>query len=141
MSVKVDITNAIKALEAVASEQQISRIQNAAINKGSEIVSKNVISAFSKFKGSGRSTGATAEEVTLNKARKIQGIRQAQLKWSGPKDRYRLIHLNEWGYTKNGKRHNPRMMGTIQQTLDSSEKDYYEAIRKELVSGYGKIKY
>ncbi len=119
VSVKIDIISVTKAIDRELSPSKASRIQNAAINKGAAKVADNLKNAFSKFKGSEYSTGATADEVTASRARKSAVGRRAEVGWNGPKERYRLIHLNEWGYTKNGKRHKPRMMGTVQGSLEN----------------------
>ena len=37
----------------------------------------------------------------------------------GPTGRYRIIHLNEHGYTRNGKKYTPRGFGVIAKTIKS----------------------
>ncbi|MGY3766943.1 hypothetical protein ACWOAH_10490 [Vagococcus vulneris] len=116
----------------------MSRIQNQAINKGAEIVAEDISQAFNKFVGTKYSTGATRNEVTLQKARKINNTRAASIGWSGPKERYRLIHLNEFGYTRKGKKYRPRMVGTIEQTMTSSQGKYLDTVYKELKKEYAR---
>ena len=140
MAVKIEITEVLKKIDKELDPKKATRIQNAAINKGAEKVASNLQGAFNKFKGTKQSKGFTADEVTTSKARKAAEGRRAEVGWSGPKERYRLIHLNEWGYTRHGKRYKPRMMGTVQQTLDKSDKEYFETVGKELADGYTKNK-
>ncbi len=44
-----------------------------------------------------------------------------------------IIHLNEHGYTRDGKKYTPRGFGVIaKKTLAASERKYREIIKKEL---------
>ncbi|CAC5658043.1 putative phiSLT protein [Staphylococcus aureus] len=43
-----------------------------------------------------------------------------------------IIHLNEHGYTRDGKKYTPRGFGVIAKTLAASERKYREIIKKEL---------
>lgn len=138
MKSRVDISEVVKAIDKELKGTQSSRIQNAAINKGAEKVADNTSKAFAKFKGTKYSTGATADEVVVQRSRKTQYGRAAKVGWSGPKERYRLIHLNEWGYTRKGKTYRPRMMGTVQKSLDQSEREYFDIVGKELQKGYAR---
>lgn len=138
MKSKVDISEVVKAIDKELKGYQSARIQNDAINAGAKKVAENTSKAFAKFKGTKYSTGATAEEVVVQRSRKIQYGRMAKVGWNGPKDRHRLIHLNEWGYTREGKTYRPRMMGVVQKSLDQSEKEYFDIVWKELQKGYAR---
>ncbi|HDZ0037534.1 TPA: hypothetical protein RRP60_002736, partial [Staphylococcus aureus] len=50
----------------------------------------------------------------------------------GPMNRKNIIHLNEHGYTRDGKKYTPRGFGVIAKTLAASERKYKEIIKKEL---------
>ena len=41
--------------------------------------------------------------VTKPYSKNISVLRAKSIKWKGPTGRYRIIHLNEHGYTRNGK--------------------------------------
>ena len=43
--------------------------------------------------------------VTKPYSKNISVLRAKSIKWKGPTGRYRIIHLNEHGYTRNGKIH------------------------------------
>ncbi|MEJ7197687.1 hypothetical protein WL333_12820, partial [Staphylococcus epidermidis] len=45
---------------------------------------------------------------------------------------YRIIHLNEHGYTRNGKKYTPRGFGVIAKTLKEVESEYRNVVIKEL---------
>ena len=61
---------------------------------------KNAVSSY-------RDTGKTVIEVTTGKPRLRGGVRTINVGWSGSGSgqRYRLVHLNEFGYTRYGKRY------------------------------------
>jgi len=132
----IDISNLLKAIDKELSSSQASLVKNKAINTGSENVAENLRTAFNKFKGTKYSKGYTADEVTRQKARKTRKGRTASIGWNGPHERYRLIHLNEFGYNRFGKRYNPRMMGTVQNTVEQSRKQYFETVGEELSNYY-----
>lgn len=140
MAVKIEITEVLKKIDKELDPKKATRVQNEAINQGAAKVAANLKEAFNKFRGTQHSTGATADEVTAGKAKKTTGGRRAEVGWSGQKQRYRIIHLNEWGYTKHGKRYKPRMMGTVQQSVDKSNEEYFETVGRVLVEGYTKNK-
>ena len=136
MSVKVDIQDVLKSMEKEINNPKTNKIQNDALNKGSQVISSKLTSGFNKFVGTKYSTGATRDEITVQRARKTKDGRMASIGWNGPKERYRLIHLNEWGYTRKGKKYRPRMSGTVTNTLKASENDYLNTVYKELKKAY-----
>ncbi len=59
----------------------------------------------------------------------------------GPMNRKNIIHLNEHGYTRDGKKYTPRGFGVIAKTLAASERKYREIIKKELANKNEYIKH
>ena len=57
-----------------------------------------------------------------------------------PTGRYRIIHLNEHGYTRNGK-NTPRGFGVIAKTLKEVESEYRNIVIKELKKNYEYFKH
>lgn len=98
-----------------------------AINSGGKIVHQNIKNAMGSF----RDTGASQDETSFT-----MDTRRGQVKghvfWQGPRNRYRLIHLNEHGYNRNGRKHRPRGFGTIARALSRSETVYFRMVRREL---------
>ncbi|WP_192944533.1 HK97-gp10 family putative phage morphogenesis protein [Ligilactobacillus agilis] len=68
-----------------------------------------------------RDTGKTVSEVTASRPRRKAGELSVKVGWQGSGSRWRLIHLNEWGYTRNGKTYHPRGLGAVQKTFDSTK--------------------
>lgn len=135
-NVKIDIKEVTTAIDKELGEMKSGQIQNKALNKGSELVADNLKNTLGKFVGTGYSKGHTRDEIVVQKARKTNDGRSSSIGWNGPKERYRLIHLNEFGYTRKGKKYRPRMQGTVTQTVAQSESRYYDAVYKELKKGY-----
>ncbi|MDT2815975.1 hypothetical protein P7H75_14035 [Vagococcus carniphilus] len=136
--VKIDINEVVKGIDKELGEARSGRIQNKAINKGMDKVADDLENAFGKFIGTKYSTGATRDEITILKARQTKNARIGSIGWRGPKDRYRLVHLNEWGYTRKGKKYRPRMQGTIGNTMQLSEPKYFNIVHQELRKEYAR---
>lgn len=136
MTVEIDIKEFEKRINEEISGNKASRIQNKALVKGADKMQAELKQSFGKFVGTKYSKGYTRDEIVRSNARNNKNGRYVEVGWNGPHERYRLIHLNEWGYTRNGKRYKPRMMGTVQKTLDRTEKEYYRIVREELKKGY-----
>lgn len=98
---------------------------DAAITAGAKVFVKELKQQFKTF----RDTGASIEEITISEPFWMDGVRTVRVHWKGPKNRYRIIHLNEWGTVKNP---NPRGKGAIARALKNSEKAYRDAIRRSL---------
>lgn len=104
-----------------------------ALTESSDYMLNEMKSHFKAFKD----TGASIDEMTRTKpftdARDRQ--RTVVIEWVGPKDRYRLIHLNEHGYDRNGKKVIPRGFGVIEKTLQASQARYRKIVVDELRKG------
>lgn len=85
---------------------------------------------FESFKD----TGASINEMTRTKpfTSAVDRQRTVLIEWVGPKDRYRLIHLNEHGYERNGRKYTPRGFGVIAKTLQASQTRYRQIVVREL---------
>ena len=83
---------------------------------------------FESFKD----TGASIEEITITGPIWEKGVRIVKVHWKGPHNRYRIIHLNEWGTINNP---NPAGKGAIARALKNSESAYSNAVKKALRGG------
>lgn len=120
----------IKQIDTQFSDRRSSTIQNKAVNEAAEKFKDGLAEAITVYKD----TGATVDETTRSRAsKKADGTRTSRVGWRGPKQRYKLIHLNEFGYVRWGRRYNPRGMGVIRGYIDKSENVYFEDLRNGLV--------
>lgn len=117
-----------KRLEKQLGSKKMKAITRKAINQGAESVKSKVKEDIAPFKD----TGATYDEVVLQNARQVGGDIRADLGWNGPKERWRLIHLEEWGYQRNGRQIKPRTFGAIDKSLKSSEQRYLSIVESEM---------
>lgn len=122
------VNETLRALEKTLGTSKVRKITREAVDKGADDVEEQMKWAMLSFKD----TGATINEVVRKKAAYRNENTEAQIGWNGPKQRYRLIHLNEWGYTRNGRQIKPRGFGVITKSLKSSEKLYINAVAREL---------
>lgn len=118
----------IRALKQKFSSEKWSRIENKALKSGAEVVAKEVKKGLEAYKD----TGATVDELVVSKPKKKGGYKHVLIGWNGPKQRYRIIHLNEFGYNLNGKHISPRGKGKIRKATGVSKKAYLKAVKKEL---------
>lgn len=116
----VEIRNKVK----YASEKQARK----GVEDGAEIVYNNMQSGMSYFKKS----GGTLEEMKVSNVKTSRGDVKVYIYWEGPKDRYRIIHLNEKGYTRKGVFYPVRGRGAIARSIAKSESPYFEAVIREL---------
>lgn len=120
----------LKELEERLGEKQMQKISRQAINKAGEEVKKDLKQDMKSF----RDTGASVDEVVQQNATKKSTGVSGRIGWNGPQNRYKLIHLNEWGYTRYGKQYRPRGFGVIEKSLKGSENKYLETVESELRS-------
>ncbi|AOH53349.1 hypothetical protein ABE28_003215 [Peribacillus muralis] len=117
-----------KNLQNQLSEQALSRVTNKALIAGAKEVSKAVSDEFDDFKD----TGASQDEIVIGKVTSSNGYKSVLVGWNGPKERYRLVHLNEFGYNRNGIKIKPKGYGSIQRAISNSEGAFLHAVTKEM---------
>lgn len=105
-------------------------ISNKALEAATEHEMKVLKTNFEKFKD----TGASINEMTRTKPFTSKVTRQQTIiiEWVGPHDRYKLVHLNEHGYDRNGKKFIPRGFGVIENTLQAVKTSYKNIITEEM---------
>lgn len=129
MSAEISGTDEIiRALKSQFTSAKWSKIENEALIQGAEVVAKEVKKGLEAYKD----TGATVNELVISKPKKKGGYKHAVIGWNGPKERYRIIHLNEFGYNKKGVYVSPRGKGKISKAVSVSKSDYLKAVKKEL---------
>ncbi|MEV5038861.1 hypothetical protein MRBLBA21_003762 [Peribacillus frigoritolerans] len=129
MSVKIHGEKAVRAeLEKRLGKVKVQQLSDKALKQGAQVFIKELKSQFQSFKD----TGASINEMTISEPMWVSGVRTIKIHWSGPKDRYRIIHLNEFGTVKNP---SPRGKGAIARAMRNAESAYRNAIKKVLRGG------
>ncbi|WP_234960606.1 HK97-gp10 family putative phage morphogenesis protein [Salinicoccus halodurans] len=113
------------ALEDKFGKQHMRRIVDNALIKGAQVFKREIASQFQSFKD----TGQSIKEIHISQPMTVNGVREVKIYWRGPKDRYRIIHLNEFGTIKNP---NPDGKGAIQRALRSARNTYINEVRKQI---------
>lgn len=118
----------VRKLEQKFDQAKVRRISDEALLAGARVFVQELKRQLETF----RHKGGTIEEVTLSEPMDENGVRVVKVHWRGPRGRYRIIHLNEWGTVKNP---NPRGKGAIARALKNCEKEYRAAIKRALQEG------
>lgn len=116
-------------LERRFGQKNVQRISDSALNKGSDVFVDELKSQYRSVNWAGYDTGAIIREITVSEPYWLNGARTVRVHWEGPKNRYAIVHLNEFGTVNNP---NPPAKGTVAKAMRSAEKAYAAAIRKEV---------
>lgn len=129
MSVEVNgLNQLLKTLENELGEKATQRLSDKALKEAANVFKRELEQQFRSW----ADTGASLREITLSEPYSESGARTIKVYWQGPNDRYRIIHLNEFGTVKNP---NPAGKGAIARALRNSEKAYHNAIRRAVERG------
>jgi len=129
MSVQIKGLNKLLAdLEKKLGPAKVQIISDQALKKGANAFVRELKLQFESFKD----TGASIEEITISEPVTISGVRTIKIHWHGPDNRYRIIHINEWGTVKNP---NPRGKGAIARAMRNAEDAYKAAVRDAVRRG------
>ena len=129
MSVKVTGLNQLLGdLEKRFGKEKMQHVSDAALMAGAKVFVKELESQFETF----RDTGASIEEITISGLEWIGGKRTVRIHWRGPEERYRVIHLNEFGTIQNP---NPKGKGAIARAMRNSESAYIRAVEEAVRRG------
>lgn len=122
------VEEVLKNMEDKLGERRVSRIVNKTLNESGEDFKKGLAQAVSSY----RHTGATVDEVVRSRSSRRGGNFSLRVGWAGPKKRYKLVHLNEFGYVRWGRRYSPRGMGVIRKHIDTGGRKYLVDVRTGL---------
>ena len=127
MSVTITGTDQIIAnLEKKLGSARTTRVVNKALRKYGETLKNDVQDAVSSY----IDTGETHDTVIASNVKKGPPKR-VEVGW-GQGSRWRLVHLNEFGYTRYGKYIRPRGMGKLQGVVDKTEATALQEMRSEM---------
>lgn len=119
----------IAYLEKKYGKSATKRITDFALTKGGQKVVQIIKNNMKSFKD----TGESVEETTVSKPMTINGVRTVKIHWRGPKQRYRIIHLNEYGhYDRSGKWVNIRGKGVIENAMREGRETYFRTVKEEM---------
>lgn len=128
ISVKGD-KEIIAYLEKKFGKSATKRITDFALTKGGQ----KVIQIIKRDMGSFKDTGESVSETSLSKPMTIGGVRTVKVHWRGPKQRYRIIHLNEFGhYDRSGKWVNTAGKGVIERAMREGRETYFRTVKEEI---------
>ena len=126
MAVKINgLKSLLSELENLYGKRNIEKAVDKALIAGAEVIANGLRKNFHDFED----TGASIREITITNPRSSNGRRLIQIHWKGEEDRWKIIHMNEYGTIKNP---NPRGKGKIDQTLREGQKRYYDVIQQEI---------
>lgn len=129
MSVKVEgLDKLLSNLEKKYGKENMNYIVDHALKKGAEVFKSELEKEFETFKD----TGASRDEIQVSAPMTVSGVRTIKVYWRGPKERYRLIHLNEFGTVRNP---NPKGKGAIVRAMRNAEEAYKRVVKEELGRG------
>lgn len=121
-----------KAVKEAYSGAKVKNIIREAVNTGAEAVVDTLKTNYENVKDKGYSQGYTAKEIVKSGARSNRGIIEAKVGWNGPNERWRLVHLEEFGYNRHGKQYRPPQFGTIDKSLKEGQEKYFTAVAGRL---------
>lgn len=129
MGVKIEGEKALLAeLDRRYGPAATQRMSDRALLAGAAVFKEVLEREFETF----ADTGASKDEITIGKPTTSGGVRMVPIHWRGPKNRYAVIHLNEFGTVKNP---NPRGKGAIARAMRNAERAYRETIKREIAKG------
>lgn len=119
----------IAYLEKKYGKSATKRITDFALTKGGQKVVQIIKNNMKSFKD----TGESVEETTVSKPMTINGIRTVKIHWRGPKQHYRIIHLNEYGhFDRAGKWVNTAGKGVIENAMREGRETYFRTVKEEI---------
>ncbi|UYO29246.1 hypothetical protein [Staphylococcus epidermidis] len=119
----------IAYLEKNYGKSATKRITDFALTKGGQKVVQIIKNNMKSFKD----TGESVEETTVSKPMTINGVRTVKIHWRGPKQRYRIIHLNEYGhFDRSGKWVNTAGKGVIENAMREGRETYFRTVKEEI---------
>ncbi|RZI05179.1 hypothetical protein [Staphylococcus condimenti] len=119
----------IAYLEKKYGRSATKRITDFALTKGGQKVVQIIKNNMKSFKD----TGESVEETTVSKPMTINGVRTVKIHWRGPKERYRIIHLNEYGHLdRAGKWVNTAGKGVIENAMREGRETYFRTVKEEM---------
>lgn len=131
MSVEVKGMDEVLAkLDQQFSPRRVNAYSKEALTIMGRFLAVQIKSAVATYKDS----GATVFEIVVSTPRKKDGTLTVKVGWDGmgSRQRWRLVHLNEFGYTRAGRTYHPRGIGKIQKAYDQNKTPAQQLARNQL---------
>lgn len=122
------VDEVLNKLEEQLGERKRNRVVNQTLNDAGEEFKEKFAAGLATY----RDTGASYNEVTRSRSSRRGGTFSLRVGLRGPMNRYALLHLNEFGYVRWGRRYSPRGMGVIRQVIDSEGQKYIVDVQRGL---------
>lgn len=119
------VNRLVNELESKFGKRRLDSITKSAIEKAVLVVSMELYRQLATFKDK----GYTIDELTISDTKSDAEGPRVTIYWRGRHDRYRIIHLNEWGTIRNPR---PRGKGKIAKALKIAQKPYGKVVRDEI---------
>ncbi len=119
------VNELVSQLEKRYGKEAMKKKVDAALMKGAAVFKRELIKEFNQFKD----TGSSLLEITLSTPMTVAGKRTIKVHWKGDKQRYRVIHLNEFGTVNNP---NPKGKGAVARAERAARDAYQQVIKEEL---------
>ncbi|WP_457803520.1 hypothetical protein [Staphylococcus aureus] len=131
MSVKVTGDKALeRELEKHFGIKEMVKVQDKALIAGAKVIVEEIKKQLKPSEDS----GALISEIGRTEPEWIKGKRTVTIRWRGPFERFRIVHLIENGHVekKLGKFVKPKAMGGINRAIRQGQNKYFETLKREL---------
>lgn len=118
----------LRVITEMHSGNKAKRIRKEALNAGGNLAVNQLKKNFESFQDKGYSR----DEIVRSDARTKNDVEELKIGWNGEHGRWRLIHLNEFGYSRKGKQYTPKGFGVIGKTIMETKDEYAKTVREEL---------
>ncbi|MDG0860323.1 hypothetical protein [Staphylococcus equorum] len=109
-------------LESKLGKRKMDRIIDKALVEGGKVIVKRLQENFEPW----ADTHASQLEITMTGPQTLNGKRTVTIHWKGQKDRWKIIHMNEYGTIKNP---NPSGKGAIDRSIRQGQERYFEVVK------------
>lgn len=123
----------LKNLDKRLGPDRVKTVTNKALRTIAKEVEEDLKVMAYRFNRS----GATVKQTTVgNVSWADYGIPRVKIGWrragGGESPRWNIEHLNEFGFTREGKSYRPRGFGQMQDLIDEQEVSYPKRVQEEL---------
>lgn len=123
----------LRELDNRLGSSRVKRVVNKALRRAADEVEQDLVQMTYSFNRSG---ATTSQVVKGNVSWADYGIPKIKIGWraagKGESPRWNIEHLNEMGYSRDGRFYRPRGFGKLQDLIDTYESKYPEIAQKEL---------
>lgn len=119
------VDETIADLERAFGVQSMAKMIDKALLAGAGVIKSELEKSFDTFKD----TGASKGEITVSDPMTLNGERTVVIYWEGKKNRWAILHLNEFGTIHNPQ---PRGKGAIERAMRAGQDKYFRTIEDEI---------